>query len=108
MKLLKTVSVRAHQTRRANPDCIKAGIQSRRTSDRICALALDPLFISTAIVGILDGSGDLVLRLYEAKRAETRCNLAFHLPVVRLWECNMLEEPLIECKRQICTRLHAF
>ena len=55
-----------------------------------------------------DGSGDLVLRLYEAKRAETRCNLAFHLPVVRLWECNMLEEPLIECKRQICTRLHAF
>ena len=43
-----------------------------------------------------DGSGDLVLRLYEAKRAETRCSLAFHLPVDRLWECDMLEEPLAE------------
>ena len=43
-----------------------------------------------------DGSGDLVLRLYEAKRAETRCSLAFHLPVDRLWECNMLEKPLAE------------
>lgn len=39
-----------------------------------------------------DGSGDIVLRLYEAKRADTRCALQINLPVKRAWICDLLEE----------------
>ena len=38
-----------------------------------------------------DGSGDLILRLYEAKRAETACKLALNLPVQKVFLCDMLE-----------------
>ncbi len=40
-----------------------------------------------------DGSGDLILRLYEAKRADTRCTLGIHLPVKGVRACDMLENP---------------
>ncbi|OQA41272.1 MAG: Mannosylglycerate hydrolase [Chloroflexi bacterium ADurb.Bin325] len=39
-----------------------------------------------------DGSGDVVLRLYEAKRTATRCTLATTLPFARASQTNMLEE----------------
>ena len=38
-----------------------------------------------------DGSGDIVLRLYEAKRADTACRLRLGLPVKGVWACDMLE-----------------
>ncbi|MDO4866112.1 MAG: glycoside hydrolase family 38 C-terminal domain-containing protein [Clostridia bacterium] len=41
-----------------------------------------------------DGSGDIVLRLYEAKRADTRCRLRISVPAVRAWLCDMLENRL--------------
>ena len=40
-----------------------------------------------------DGSGDIVLRLYEAKRAATSCTLHTTLPVKSVLVTNMLEEP---------------
>lgn len=39
-----------------------------------------------------DGSGDLVLRLYEAKRADTSCVLDVRVPVRDAWECGILED----------------
>jgi len=39
-----------------------------------------------------DGSPDIVVRLYEAKRMATRCTLATSLPVASALETNMLEE----------------
>jgi len=39
-----------------------------------------------------DGSGDVVVRLYEAARTATRCHLATTLPVGRAVETDMLEE----------------
>lgn len=39
-----------------------------------------------------DGSGDIVIRLYEAKRTATRCTLRTNLPVKSAVETNMLEE----------------
>lgn len=39
-----------------------------------------------------DRSGDLILRLYESKRADTVCNLAINFPVQEVSLCNMLEE----------------
>jgi len=39
-----------------------------------------------------DGSGDVILRLYEAKRMATRCTLASALKAKRVRETNMLEE----------------
>ncbi len=41
-----------------------------------------------------DGSGDIVLRLYESKRADTRCRLRISVPAVRAWLCDMLENRL--------------
>ena len=38
-----------------------------------------------------DGSGDLVLRLYEAKNADTDCVLRVNLPAARAWKTNLLE-----------------
>ncbi len=39
-----------------------------------------------------DQSGDIVLRLYESKHADTRCTLRWDLPVESACLCNMLEE----------------
>ncbi len=38
-----------------------------------------------------DGSGDLILRLYEAKRADTNCTLRMMVPFRHVWTCDMLE-----------------
>ena len=39
-----------------------------------------------------DGSGDLILRLYESRRSATSCTLCVDLPVAEAFETNMLEE----------------
>ena len=41
-----------------------------------------------------DGSGDLILRLYEAKNADTACELSIGLPLGRACLCDMLENKL--------------
>ena len=41
-----------------------------------------------------DGSGDIVVRLYESMRSATRCTLRTNLPAAKAVETNMLEEPL--------------
>ena len=38
-----------------------------------------------------DGSGDLILRLYEAKRADTDCRLKLRIPAAKVFLCDMLE-----------------
>ena len=38
-----------------------------------------------------DGSGDLILRLYEAKNADTACRLTLHLPCRKAWTTDLLE-----------------
>ena len=43
-----------------------------------------------------DGSGDLILRLYEAKRAATSCHLNIHVPARKVWVCDMLENRQVE------------
>ncbi len=40
-----------------------------------------------------DGSGDVIVRLYESKRTATRCTLATTLPLYAASRANMLEEP---------------
>ena len=58
-----------------------------------------------------DGSGDLVLRLYEAKKADTACRLALRLPVQEAWACDMLEnkqEALPMERGEIALRFHSF
>ena len=41
-----------------------------------------------------DGSGDIILRLYEAKRGDTACNLTVNLPIQSAFLCDMLENKL--------------
>ena len=40
-----------------------------------------------------DGSGDLILRLYEAKRADTACRLTLGIPAESACLCDLLENP---------------
>lgn len=51
-----------------------------------------PNVIVEAVKPAEDGSPDVVVRLYEAKRMATRCVLATTLPVTAAFEVNMLEE----------------
>ena len=39
-----------------------------------------------------DGSGDLIVRLYEWRRTATRCTLSVDLPVKAAHRTNMIEE----------------
>jgi alpha-mannosidase len=39
-----------------------------------------------------DGSGDVIVRLYEAKRMTTQATLTTSLPITEAWETDMLEE----------------
>lgn len=38
-----------------------------------------------------DGSGDIVLRLYEAKKADTSCHPVINIPEKSVFLCDMLE-----------------
>ena len=51
-----------------------------------------PNIIIESVKAAEDGSGDIVLRLYESKRMHTRCVLSTTLPVTKASETNMLEE----------------
>ncbi len=60
---------------------------------RASILSVDaPNVIVETVKPAEDGSGDVVVRLYEAKRTATRCNLRTTLPVRGAAETNMLEE----------------
>jgi alpha-mannosidase len=51
-----------------------------------------PNVVIEAVKAAEDGSGDVVVRLYEAMRTATRCTLTAALPVRQVSETNMLEE----------------
>ena len=58
-----------------------------------------------------DGSGDIVLRLYEAKRADTLCALKVNIPFKRVWACDMLENRTAELPADggsVDLRFHTF
>ncbi len=76
------------------------------------AFALDApnVFIDT-VKPAEDGSGDLILRLYEAKRADTDCTLALNIPCKKVWDCDMLENRRAELPLQdgkVALRFHTF
>lgn len=41
-----------------------------------------------------DASGDIIIRMYEAKNADTTCELNINLPLEKAWYCDMLENKL--------------
>ena len=54
-----------------------------------------------------DGSGDVILRLYESKKADTDCTLGINIPVGKVWACDMLENKLEELEvEEDCVSLH--
>ena len=55
----------------------------------------DNVFIDT-VKPAEDGSGDLILRLYEAKGADTFCRLIPGLPVGKARLCDLMEHPMAE------------
>ena len=56
-----------------------------------------------------DGSGDIILRLYEAKRADTACHVALNLPAASVCLCDLLENAGESLDpRHIALRFHPF
>ena len=53
-----------------------------------------------------DGSGDLILRLYEAKKADTTCRLTPMIPWVRAEETDMLENTVCTLEGTESVELH--
>ncbi len=54
-----------------------------------------------------DGSGDIILRLYESKKADTNCVLGINVPVGKVWQCDMLENKIAELPlEEDCVKLH--
>jgi alpha-mannosidase len=45
-----------------------------------------------------DGSGDIIVRLYESKRSATRCTLSTTLPVISVTQTDMLENVIVPLK----------
>ena len=54
-----------------------------------------------------DGSGDLILRLYESKKCDTRFTLTTALPVKSAALCDMLEQPEADIEPCSSMQLHA-
>ncbi len=60
--------------------------------DTFSAFSLDKenVFIDT-LKPAEDGSGDMILRLYEAKKGDTACRLHIGVPAAQIFACDMLE-----------------
>jgi alpha-mannosidase len=70
------------------------------------SLNKENIFIDT-VKPAEDGSGDTILRLYEAKKGDTNCILSIGIPAVIVWDCDMLENKQSELTLQNCkVRLH--
>ncbi|MDO5379077.1 MAG: glycoside hydrolase family 38 C-terminal domain-containing protein [Clostridia bacterium] len=68
------------------------------TAPRMSAFWADqPNVIVDTLKPADDGSGDLIVRLYESKKADTFFRLLSGLPVRALQPCDMLENPVGEC-----------
>ena len=56
-----------------------------------------------------DGGGDIILRLYEAKRADTACRLTLNIPAAEVCLCDLLENAGERLDpRHIALRFHPF
>jgi alpha-mannosidase len=65
-----------------------------------------PNVILETVKAAEDGSGDVILRLYEAKRMATRCKLSGALKAARVVATNMLEQggdpiPVAGCRVEL-------
>ncbi len=76
------------------PVTIAAG--APRTPEKSLFTLDAPNVFIEAVKPAEDGSGDVVIRLYEAKRTWTRCRLQTSLPVKQIIETDMLENQLRE------------
>lgn len=70
------------------PVVTAAGAAGERSLLRVDA----PGVVIEAVKPAEDGSGDLIVRLYESLRGATACNLAVDLPAAQAFETDMLEE----------------
>ncbi len=54
-----------------------------------------------------DASGDVIVRMYEAKKADTTCALSINIPASKVWLCDMLENREEELEMEEgCVKLH--
>jgi alpha-mannosidase len=67
----------------------------RGDGDRVSLFSTDaPNVIVETVKPAEDGSGDIVVRVFESMRTATRCKLTTGLPARRATTVNMLEEPI--------------
>ena len=93
------------------PVAVQAGAGGSASLFQVDARAMNGGVVIEAVKPAEDGSGDVVVRLYEAKRAKTRCNLTTALPVASVERTDMLEnsiEPLAVQGGSIALELRPF
>ena len=70
-------------------------VPGRTEQFSLVSIDRDNVFLET-LKPAEDGSGDLILRLYEAKKAACSARITLNLPVSRVSLCDMLENELEE------------
>ena len=82
----------------ADSDVVRAGYEFNVpvTSAKGCAdfslLSVDkPNVVVETVKAAEDGSGDIVIRLYESKRASCTAELTLNMPVSSVYACDMME-----------------
>jgi alpha-mannosidase len=58
----------------------------------------EPNIVIDTVKPAEDGSGDVIVRLYESSRSATRCRLTVSLPAAAACECDMLENEIAPLK----------
>ena len=80
--------------------------------DAFSAMRVDaPNVFIDAVKPTEDGSGDVIIRLYESKHADTRCKLRVEWPLSTAWTCDLLENKADELSvedGEIALTLHPF
>ncbi len=70
-----------------------------------------PNIVIDTVKAAEDGSGDIILRLYESKHAATKAELILNIPVAHIAECDMLEneqEALTSENGKVCLDFKCF
>lgn len=75
---------------------VKPCVQSGSTPSFSVLSCDNPTVIAETLKPALDGSGDLILRLYESKKAAGKASVRLNFPVQQAYSCDMLEQILQE------------
>ena len=108
-----TYSFYAYQGSFEESDIVRQGYELNVPLQSAIGVTEEKSFIQVSAKNIIletvkpaeDGSGDIILRFYEAMRSHTKCNVEIALPIVQGYETNMLEQIDNSAKKVVFERI---